>query len=155
MRVSNFLIKDFCQGDEATVVADIISCWNKKSRPNVFIVENTDGTMLGVVTVSDILKRVVPFFLQIDENLAEFASDQLLSKSEVKEILQLAVADLMSVDVITVAPNDSFLEAAAKMMEGNFDYLPVVDSENKCVGVVTRDKLDDALVEFIGKKSDS
>lgn len=47
------------------------------------------------------------------------------------------VADLMTRDPLTVGPDTSVATAAALMMEHKIGCLPVVDAEQKLVGIVT------------------
>lgn len=50
---------------------------------------------------------------------------------------KICVRDIMTKKVISVHPQTPFLEAAGIIFEHDFDGLPVVDKENKLVGVLT------------------
>lgn len=47
------------------------------------------------------------------------------------------VAELMTEEVITIAPEASILEAARLMLQHNISGLPVVDAARNLVGIVT------------------
>jgi CBS domain-containing protein len=49
----------------------------------------------------------------------------------------IRVRDVMTRNVISVAPNQSVLEAAQKMMQNRISGLPVIDAGGKLVGIVT------------------
>lgn len=48
------------------------------------------------------------------------------------------VADFMKTDVVTIKASDSLAVAEHIMLEGNFFRLPVVDAENKLIGIITQ-----------------
>ena len=49
----------------------------------------------------------------------------------------MRVIDLMTTDVITVAPEASLKEAARRMIAAEFSGLPVVDEDGRVVGIIT------------------
>lgn len=50
---------------------------------------------------------------------------------------QLAAADLMATDVVTVMPTTSLRDAAHRLVENHISGLPVVDQHNRCLGVIS------------------
>ncbi len=55
------------------------------------------------------------------------------------------LSDVMTRDVITIEPEASVEEAAKKMDEHNISCLPVVEDDNKLVGIITRGDITEAL----------
>lgn len=153
MQVKQFLVTTFSHGPESTTVLDILKGWMKNSS-NIFIAEDADGNIAGVVTLYDILAKLLPFYLQVDSVLSDFAFDKLLTKEVVQETITKTASDIMTSEVITVAPTDYFLKAASLMFQNEFDYLPVVNSDNKCVGLVTRNTMEEAVLEIVKKYTD-
>jgi CBS domain-containing protein len=49
----------------------------------------------------------------------------------------MRVLDIMSIDVLTVGPEESLKAAARRMVEAGVSGLPVVDSGGKLVGIIT------------------
>jgi len=49
----------------------------------------------------------------------------------------MRVLDIMSIDVLTVSPEDSLKTAARRMVEGGVSGLPVIDANSKLVGIIT------------------
>ncbi len=50
---------------------------------------------------------------------------------------EITVKDIMTRKVVSVAPETSLVEAANILAEHSFDGVPVVDSKNKLVGIIT------------------
>ncbi|WP_372661121.1 CBS domain-containing protein [Cohnella sp.] len=47
------------------------------------------------------------------------------------------VKEIMSTELITIMLNEDIIEAATAMKEQDIGLIPVVDQQNKCIGVVT------------------
>ena len=54
-----------------------------------------------------------------------------------KDASKVFAKDIMTREVITVHPDTNLLDVAKILAEHNFDGVPVVDNENKVVGIVT------------------
>jgi CBS domain-containing protein len=57
--------------------------------------------------------------------------------AQLRQAEQIFVRDLMSVDVVTVTPETSVRDAAQLLLERRISGLPVVDEEQKLIGIVT------------------
>ena len=55
----------------------------------------------------------------------------------VKISQRLVAADFMQRDIVTVAPEDTLREALALMTENHVTGLPVMNSDSRCIGVIT------------------
>ena len=79
------------------------------------------------------------------------ASRRLEGVLTVKELLlagdEETVADLMETDLITAETTEDREEAVARMMKYDFITMPVVDRENRLVGIVTVDDVMDVMEE--------
>lgn len=65
-----------------------------------------------------------------------------LSRDSVQRTMPLRkhepkVVELMRTKILTVRPTDSINDVSARMVNGNVDHVPVVDENNKLVGIVT------------------
>ena len=150
MKVKDFVITKFARGGADTKVFDILKNWMKDDS-NIFVVEGEDKKLIGVVTLYDVLKRLIPFYLQIDEILTDFAFDDLLTPQKVQETMALAAEDIMTTKVVTIKPDDNFMKAASEMFSFEFDYLPVVDETGHCMGLVTRNTMEEAIMKIVKK----
>ena len=79
------------------------------------------------------------------------ASRKLEGVLSIRELLlakdDQRVADLMETDVITAETTEDQEEAVARMMRYDFISLPVVDKEQRLVGIVTVDEVMDVMEE--------
>lgn len=56
---------------------------------------------------------------------------------EKEDMAKIFAKDIMSKEVITVHPETALLDVAKVLAEHNFDGVPVIDNDNKLVGIVT------------------
>ncbi len=102
---------------------------------------NEDGELVGIVTEGDLIRRAsrikAPGYLEILGGIIYLGNPQKFVK-EIQTAMSFKCGDLMSRDVITVFPEDNLEEATTLMLENNVARLPVVDENNKLVGIVSR-----------------
>ena len=84
-----------------------------KGETNHLPVINTEGRVVGIVTIYDISKAVV------------------------KMGIENTVSSIMSRKVITTSPGEAVDIAAMKLEKHNISALPVIDSEGKLIGLLS------------------
>ncbi len=97
---------------------------------------DADGTLAGVFTEKEILKAIIPVYVE-QVGVFVYGED---SKTEIKKLAQLdrfLVRDLMRKEVPTVEEDTSLTEAA-KIMLTKSERRIIVLKDKKPVGVVTR-----------------
>lgn len=63
----------------------------------------------------------------------------------------ITVADVMTVDVVSVRPGDTLYDAAAKMLDLGIRHVPVVEEQGEVTGVLSlRDALRPLLITTLG-----
>jgi CBS domain-containing protein len=82
-----------------------------------------DNELVGIITLSDILRTIPP-------NWGDADMQTRLA------VVAHKVGDEMSNDPVTIAPDDTIQEAAARMLEYQVSGLPVVQDE-RVVGIIT------------------
>jgi len=149
MKVSDFAIKTGCIGSKNTSLKDIFKSWIKE-KTNIFIItDDTGKKLLGVITLYDVLKEIVPFYLKLDEILVNLLESSFLNPDDVKKTLEKNAEEIMTREVKTVQDNDPLIKAVVIMYNQNFDYLPVVDEKGEFKGrIVTRNSIEEALLKF-------
>jgi acetoin utilization protein AcuB len=60
------------------------------------------------------------------------------------------VEDIMIKDVVTIGPDEFLEEAALRMENHGISVLPVVDEENKVIGIITEKDIFKAFVDLMG-----
>jgi acetoin utilization protein AcuB len=93
------------------------------------------GKILGIVTLGDI-REASP---SDATTLSVWELHYLLSK--------LTVGKIMTPNPITVKPDSTIRDAAKLMLENKIGGLPVVDEDNKVVGIITESDIFRLLVE--------
>ncbi len=97
-----------------------------------------EGGLVGVVTDRD-LKR---------------ASASDATALELHELLYLTakirVEDIMTKNPITIPPDYTLEEAAAKLLVNNISGMPVVDEHDKIVGIISKQEIFLALISLTG-----
>lgn len=95
--------------------ADLMRLHRVHSLPVV----NEDGILQGIVTDTDVLAAVAG------------------SAAPVRDFSNLLVSRVMTADPITIPSEATLGDAAGALLEGGFRHLPVVDSDNLLVGMIS------------------
>lgn len=104
-------------------------------------VVDESGTLVGLVSASDFLHKEAGSVILPMEGTNEA---EVLNK--VKKIIGQKVGDLMTNDLFTIDANASMRTAAALMAQEKLHSLPVIDDDDKLVGVIsTFDVMRDVL----------
>ncbi|MGM0688654.1 MAG: CBS domain-containing protein [Bacillota bacterium] len=99
------------------------------------------GKVAGMVTEGDLIRRAsrikTPGYLEILGGLIYLGSPKKFVE-ELQRAMSLEAGQLMSKNAISVKPEESVEKAATLMVENNINRLPVVDENDKLVGIVSR-----------------
>ncbi|MFW5703875.1 MAG: HPP family protein [Patescibacteria group bacterium] len=151
MQVKDYMTTDFCHGSPDTLFEDIFRCW-QSSDQHIFLVLDGKRKILGLVTFYDLIKRFIPFYLQLDEMRSDIEFSELLSSKTVEKCMNLRADAVMAKKVVTVQENDNILKAMSEMFSFEFDYIPVTDSNGTCTGIITRAVIEEKVMQMIQEK---
>jgi len=102
----------------------------REHRVSAFPVIDDDGMVVGVVSEADML---------VKEALADSGViDGLLHRRDQSKAHGVTAGDLMTAQVVTVAPEDTVEHAARLMYHHKVKRLPVTDATGHLVGIVSR-----------------
>lgn len=101
---------------------------NKKGIERLVVVK--DGEVTGIITYADIADRLG------------------VSKVVALSIKRLHVSSAMTDTVITVGPDDEVTDVAQLMIERGMSGCPVVDADDKLVGVITKMQISKLVDRF-------
>lgn len=104
-------------------VAEAVRLMNERNTGSVLVMER-DGTLVGIFTERDVLRRVIDGHLDYDDT---------------------AVAKVMSEDVACIRGNTTVEEALVIVNSRNCRHLPVID-EGRVVGLISVRDLVNAVV---------
>ena len=110
--------------------------------------------VVGIVSESDII-RYIRFNVLMPKirttslslSIAELLKHELTFTKELKKLSKAKIKDIMSKKVISISPDKNILDAANLMSEKDIQRLPVIDSEGKLVGIISRTDLLRALLD--------
>ena len=104
-------------------------------------VVDTDGQLVGIVTESDLVAMDTdlhfPFYIQFLDSFIYLESRKKFEE-RLRKTVGAFVKDVMTEDVRTVHPEDTVRQVASLMTEHRINRIPVVDADNKLVGIVGR-----------------
>lgn len=119
---------------------------NKKT--NSLVVVDDEGKVVGMINTGRLIKQVVPDYLETDATAAHFANKEIFVE-EVKRSKKVSISEFMIKDPVTVDSKDSLMEAAVLAISSKQLRLPVVDKENKPIGLITRTELKQVIGEIL------
>ncbi len=124
-------------------IAELLRCHRITGLPVV----DEDGHLLGVVTHEELINIFLPHYLSMFDDLAfvdDLGTIEAQTMSEIEPALFLA-EDVMHADPHSVGPGTSIMKVAAIMLNNKHVFLPVVDEENRVVGVINRSNVSSAF----------
>ncbi len=103
-----------------------------------------DGRLVGIVTESDLIIQDVrlhfPTYIELLDGYLFLPGSLEYFEEEFKKAIGAEVADVMTMEVITVDENASVEDIATLMVEEDISRVPVM-SDDKVVGIVTKGDL--------------
>jgi CBS domain-containing protein len=121
-----------------TPVAEIVALLIDRALRSAPVVD-AENRVIGIITDGDLLTRgatELPLALQRELSLAERAAT-----IETLAAHPHTAADLMTPDPVTLPETTPLAEAAAVMADRGLKRIPVVDAQNRLVGMVSRSDL--------------
>lgn len=122
-----------------------------REQTNSLLVVNDNGELSGEVGVSDLLDGIVPLSMDGDSALSLLGTEKGFADA-VKGAQETLVSDFMNADIQSVKASDSLISIAAIAITHGSARIPVVDQENRPIGVISRRGLKHILAKFLGIK---
>jgi len=110
------------------------------SKTNSGLIVDAENTILGMVSTVDVIKAVLPEYIEDDSIAARFASEEFFEE-EALVAANMPVQEFMNKDVPTVKTTDTVLEAAVMAIRSGLGRIVVVDESKKPIGVLTRTEI--------------
>lgn len=134
-------------GTEATLEEAIKKMINDKA--NALIVIDEDGKFAGEVNVSDLFEAIVPEYLNGDQVIKHFTSEESFVEA-LREASAKPVEEFMTMNAEPVRITDNILSVAAAAVAHQHSRIPVVDHDDRPIGVISRSGLKRILGTFLG-----
>jgi CBS domain-containing protein len=145
-------VQDYMTPNPVTIaptatVEDAVKLMEKKGIAGLPVLDES-GKLVGILSEADILVRESPMkpplFMTLLGGVIYFESPSKFH-DHIKKSLGMLVSDVMTQKVITTSPETSLNEVSDLILSKKVNRLPVVDSESKLIGIVTRHDLVRAL----------
>ena len=141
------IIKEPIVVHEGTTLQEALENMVHKQTNTLLVIDAT-GVLSGEVSVSDILDAVVPEYLDGDNVAAHFATEEMF-KEAVNDAREKTVVEFMSADIDPIHIDDGIMSVAAKAIAQRKARIPVVDDENRPVGIISRRGIKHILAEHL------
>lgn len=121
------------------------------AHTNTLLVTDEDGVLVGEVDVSDLFDGIIP--LNVDgDNALTFMESESAFANAVHDAHDNPVMNFMSSDFDSVYPNSSLMEVAAIAISHGRGRIPVVDHDERPIGMISRQGLKHILGRFLHQK---
>lgn len=140
------IIKEAVVVSETDTFADILRRMQTEKTNSVLVI-NDEGKLSGEISVSDLFDAIIPYSYDGDDALAHL-TDESIFKAAVRDASPIPAAEFMSADFDAVYLDSSIMEVAATAIAQRRARIPVVDHDDRPVGVISRRGLKDILESF-------
>ena len=106
-------------------------------------VVDEQNTLQGILTEYDMISKGsvihLPTFQKILESMPVFSKDKKEFQSDVREVANMKVRDVMNTDPLTLRQDATYEETVAAFRDHHrVNPIPVIDEYKKVIGVVSR-----------------
>lgn len=123
-----------------------------EAKTNGLIVVNGDRKVIGILSSWDIIKYIVPDYLEDEQNLAAFEAGDFFEQ-RTKEVGNDSIKKFMTSRVHTIEATATLMEAAAILSEHRIRQLPVIDDAGTLVGYINRTDVKKAIHQILSVSS--
>jgi CBS domain-containing protein len=152
MMVASQLVQDFMTPNPVTVkptdsVATVVKILDEQRFRGLPVVDD-QGKFVGLISEEDLIVREAPvqspLYLTLLGSIIYFDSSEKFQQ-QLKKSLGMLVQDVMTTKPATTQPQATISEVAQTMLQSRVGQLPVLDDQQKLVGIITRHDLIHAL----------
>lgn len=120
-------------------------------QTNTLLVVNEEGKLSGEVTIIDLLDAIVPDTLNGNEVMNHFSNDEAFAAS-IDIAKDIPVSEFMSQDYSALELSDDLISIIATAISFQRARIPVVDHEERPIGIISRQGLKHILGKFLDLK---
>jgi CBS domain-containing protein len=150
MLVKYAMVEEPLQVSPKAGLRDILHLILETNQDTAAVVD-ADGSLVGVVGAHDVLRKIVPLYVDMDEALAALIHDGYFEE-HFATLKDVTAADIVNTEVDTVGPDNTLIQAATLFLTHHRRALPVIDG-GKVVGMITRQSLFKRVSEMLSSNS--
>ena len=136
MNVRSAILGNSLAVNKETSVYDLVEKILGTNQTTAAVLDD-DGTLVGIVGAHDVLRRMVPAYLDMGAKLMDLIHDGYFEE-KFAQFQGMKVWSIMVTQMDSLDPDDSLIKAAAMFVEKRRKSLPVLDKDGKFLGMVTR-----------------
>ena len=89
------------------------------------------------------------FYLYVSKFIGDIQMDVARSiyMNTVQQLVDVKIGQIMTQQVVTLMIDDTIQDAAGVMLENNLSTVPVIDVNNKCIGILSRTDMTELFLE--------
>lgn len=122
-------------------VKDLASVMSEKSIGGAPVVDD-NGRLVGMVTESDLIvqdaRLQYPTYLHLLDGFIYWPASAAKFNEEFKKALGATVGEIMTKNVVTAGAEATIEDLATLMIDKDVGRIPIVDSDHKVIGIVTK-----------------
>lgn len=146
--VMNIMTRDVIFVQPTTTVTEVARLMVEHAVSGIPVI--ADGRVVGIVTERDIVAQEIevdaPAYGTFLDAVFKLPWDK--SDEELRHVLATTAGELMTNDVVTIAPSATVRDAASLMYKRKVNPLPVVDERGMLVGIVSQSDIIQLLTEI-------
>lgn len=132
----DIMIKKVITVSKDATLAELANLLMKNKISGVPVI-NEEKELVGIVSEADIIVKKSSLPLPLSFSFAFLDKYESYTKST-KDFLNIRVEEIMSVDLKTASEDVSVNKVVNIMINNNINRLPVLNSNNRLVGIITR-----------------
>lgn len=123
-----------------TPLKDVVQILAERRITGLAVVDET-GKLVGIISETDLMWRETgatppPYIMLLDSVI--YLENPARYERELHKVLGQTVGEVMTPHPIAITPDRSLREAAQLMHERNIHRLPVLDEQEKVIGMLTQ-----------------
>lgn len=140
MKIKDIMTEEIITVSENDTIEKCANLLIKNNLSGLPVVDDKQH-LKGIVTEGDLIRRnanvQTPAYLELLGGII-YLSDPNEFLDDVKKAMGLFVNEIMTKNVITINPNDTVEQAANLLVKKKVKRLPVLDENEKLIGIVSR-----------------
>ncbi len=119
-------------------------------KTNSLVVVDDEGKVTGMINTGEMIREVVPDYLEEDDAIAAHFANKEMFAEDVKKAKDQPISKFMIKEPAVVNADDSLMEVAVIAISENQMRVPVVDRNKKPIGLITRTEVKQVIGDILG-----